>query len=78
MGKRDAENAEEYDMLLQYKKLMEDETEIQSKIKAALKELEALIIKQYPTLSIDEIKTIVVDKKWMTISSSVLKPKWIT
>ena len=36
-----------------------------AKIKVALKELEILIIKKYPTLSIDEIKTIVVDKKWM-------------
>ena len=65
LGKRDDDNADEYDMLMQYKKLMEDETEVQSNIKAALKELEILIIKKYPTLSIDEIKTIVVDKKWM-------------
>ncbi len=65
LGERDIDNADEYDMLLQYKKLMDDETEVQSKIKAALKKLEVLIIKKYPTLNIDEIKTIVVDKKWM-------------
>lgn len=59
------DNADEYDMLQAYKKLMEEEAEVKTKIKAALKELEALIIKKYPTLSIDEIKTVVVEKKWM-------------
>ena len=65
IGKCNADNAEEYDMLQAYKRLMEEEAEVKTKIKAALKELEVLIIKKYPTLSIDEIKTIVVDKKWM-------------
>ncbi len=65
LGKRNADNAEEYDMLQQYKKLMDDEAELQAKIKEALKVLEAAIIKKYPTLSIDEIKTVVVEKKWM-------------
>ena len=38
---------------------------LKADIKKALAELEAKIIKQYPKLSIKEIKTIVVDKKWM-------------
>jgi len=65
LGKRNNDNAEEYDILQAYKKLMEDEAEVKTKIKAALKKLEALIIKKYPTLGIDEIKTMVVNKKWM-------------
>ena len=65
LGKRDAENAEEYDMLQQYKKLMEDEKKVQGKIKIAKADLEKKVIAQYPKLSIDEIKTIVVEKKWM-------------
>ena len=65
LGKRNDDNAEEYDMLQAYKKLMKEEAGVKSKIKATLIELEALIIKKYPTLSADEIKTIVVDKKWM-------------
>ena len=65
LGKRNADNADEYDMLQQYKKLMDEEAELQIKIKEALKTLEAAIIKKYPTLSIDEIKTVVVEKKWM-------------
>jgi len=65
LGKRNAENAEEYDMLQQYKKLMDDEKKVQDKIKTAKAELEKKVIAQYPRLSIDEIKTIVVEKKWM-------------
>ncbi|MCF6149985.1 MAG: hypothetical protein E3K37_15130 [Candidatus Kuenenia sp.] len=59
------DNAEEYDMLQNYKKLMDEEAELQTKIKETLKALEAAVIKKYPTLSIDEIKTVVVEKKWM-------------
>ncbi|MBZ0203658.1 MAG: type I restriction-modification system subunit M [Ignavibacteria bacterium] len=65
LGKRNADNAEEYDMVQKYKKLMDDEAAIQTKIKIAKAELEKKVIALYPKLSIDEIKTIVVDKKWM-------------
>ena len=65
LGKRNAENAEEYDMLQQYKKLMDDEKKVQDKIKTAKADLEKKVIAQYPRLNIDEIKTIVVEKKWM-------------
>ncbi len=65
IGKRTADNAEEYDMLHKYKKLMEEEAEVKAKIKAALAELEKKVIAQYPKLTINEIKTIVVEKKWM-------------
>ena len=30
-----------------------------------MKELEILVIKQYPLLSIEEIKLVVIEKKWM-------------
>ena len=56
---------EEANMLQQYKKLMDDETEVQFKIKTAKIELEKKVIAQYPKLSIAEIKTLVVEKKWM-------------
>jgi type I restriction enzyme M protein len=65
VGKRNEDNAEEYDMLQRYKKLMENEAAIQGKIKTAKVQLEKKVIAQYPKLSIEEIKTIVVDKKWM-------------
>lgn len=59
------EYQEELDMLKDYKKLMEDEADTQAQIKAAKAELEKKVIAQYPKLSMDEIKTIVVEKKWM-------------
>jgi type I restriction enzyme M protein len=65
IGKRNADNAEEYDMLHAYKKLMDEETQTQGKTKAAKAELEKKVIAQYPKLSVEDIKAIVVDKKWM-------------
>jgi type I restriction enzyme M protein len=59
------DNAEEYDMLGQYKKLMDDDAEALANIKTTKADLEKKVIAKYPKLSIDEIKTIVVDKKWM-------------
>jgi len=38
-----------------------------------LAELEVKIINQYPKLSIDEIKTLVVDKKWMVTMEAKIK-----
>jgi type I restriction enzyme M protein len=66
LGKRNSENAEEFDMLAAYKKLMDDEADTQANIKTAKAELEKKVIAKYPTLTIDEIKTLVVEKKWMT------------
>jgi len=56
---------EELDMLTAYKKLMEDEAGIQTKIKTAKAGLEKKVIAQYPKLTIDEIKNVVIEKKWM-------------
>jgi type I restriction enzyme M protein len=44
LSKRNADNAEEYDMLQAYKKLMDDEAEVQTKIKAAKVDLEKKVI----------------------------------
>ncbi|MBN2403739.1 MAG: type I restriction-modification system subunit M [Spirochaetes bacterium] len=65
LGKRDDDNAEEWDALETYRWLMDEEADKKIKLKEALNELESLIIQQYPKLAIDEIKTIVVEKKWM-------------
>ncbi|MCY1722106.1 N-6 DNA methylase [Prolixibacteraceae bacterium Z1-6] len=73
LGRKDAENAEEWNMLAKYKKLMTKESKLKADIKKALAELEIKIIKQYPKLSIEEIKTIVVDKKWMATMENKIK-----
>lgn len=65
LGKRNTDNADEYDQLQAYKKLMEEEADMQGRIKIARAELEKKVIGQYPKLRIDEIKTVVVEKKWM-------------
>lgn len=65
LGKRNTDNAEEFDLLQAFKKQMDDEAEVQAKIKTAKSELEKIVIAKYPKLSIDEIKTIVVEKKWV-------------
>lgn len=64
-GKVLKEDKEEYNILETYRWLLEEETEKNSKIKTAKAELEKKVIAQYPKLKIDEIKTIVVEKKWM-------------
>ncbi|MGD9489872.1 MAG: type I restriction-modification system subunit M [Calditrichaceae bacterium] len=73
LGKRDEDIAEEYDKLMQYKKLLDDEKAVKDKIKTANSELEKKVIAQYPKLSIDEIKTLVVDKKWLTEMESRIR-----
>ncbi len=65
LTRKTADNAEEWTLLQQYKKLMDKETKLKTDIKMAEQDLEKQTIKQYPRLSIDEIKTLVVDNKWM-------------
>ena len=64
-GKVLKEDKEEYNLLETYKWLLEEETEKNSKIKTSKTELEKKAIAQYSKLTIDEIKTIVIEKKWM-------------
>ncbi len=65
LGKRDVDNAEEWDMLKQYQKLMDQESEAKGQIKILKAELEEKVIRKYPTLSLEEIRQTVVDRKWM-------------
>jgi len=60
------EGKQELELLENYKQLLEKESDIKAKIKEAEKDLEQKIIKKYPTFTIEEIKKLVVDLKWMT------------
>ena len=73
IDKRNSENAEEFDLLKSYEKLLTKETKLKADIKKALAELEIKTINQYPKLCIEEIKTIVVDKKWMVAMKARIK-----
>lgn len=59
------EDAAEYKLLTEYLKLNEDKTELSRKIVTLQKELEEKVMAKYKVLTIDEIKTLVVDDKWM-------------
>jgi type I restriction enzyme M protein len=61
------ENAEEIKVLKAYLKLIDDQTALNKKIKEALADLDKMVIERYKTLTVDEIKQLVVDDKWMTV-----------
>jgi len=71
--KNNPEFTDELKVLQEYLLLFEEEAEIKKEIKSFAKELEKKIIAKYPALSEDEIKTLVVDKKWMeALKESIL------
>ena len=71
--KNDSEFSDELAVLKEYLLLFEKEAEIKKEIKEKEKVLEQKVIAKYPTLSEDEIKTLVVDKKWIrTLRESIL------
>jgi len=70
--KGDAEFADEQKVLEKYLALLEKEAEADSRVKAAQKELEVKVAAKYGKLTDDEIKTLVVDDKWLgTLAATV-------
>jgi len=61
----DPDFADELAVLQKYAALFEEEAETKSAIRDAEKTLEAKVLGKYPTLSVDEIKQLVVADKWM-------------
>lgn len=57
---------DEADLLNRYLQLIEDAAEAGKKVKEAQKKLDELVAKRYATLSVDEIKALVIDDKWFT------------
>ncbi|MFA5935265.1 MAG: class I SAM-dependent DNA methyltransferase [Patescibacteria group bacterium] len=71
--KGSTDDADELTVLERYLALFDKETETKKSIKDAEKELEKKVLAKYPTLAIEEIKTLVVDRKWMDeLSARVL------
>ncbi len=64
--KYDADGAEERNQLNAYLALIEKESTASKKVKDAQKLLDAKVAAQYAKLSTDEIKTLVVEDKWLT------------
>ncbi len=69
---RDPDGAEERAALDAYLALVEQEASAAGQLKAAQDALTAQVVAKYPTLSEDEIKTLVVEDKWLaTIATAV-------
>ena len=61
----DPEAADELAVLAEYLALLDKETEVSRRVRAAQKALDARVAARYKTLNEDEIKTLVVDDKWL-------------
>ena len=59
------EDAAEYKLLAEYLKLNDDKAELIRKIATLQKELEDKVMAKYKLLTTDEIKTLVLNDKWM-------------
>ena len=63
--KNSKDDADELALLEKYLALFDKEADIKKAIKDAEKDLEKKVLVKYPTFTLDEIKTLVVDRKWM-------------
>ncbi len=61
----DLDSEDERTILNAYLDLLEQETEARKKVKDAHEKLDAKVVAKYKTLSEDEVKTLVVDDKWL-------------
>jgi type I restriction enzyme M protein len=69
---QDTDYADERHALEAYSTLLDMQTDAKARLKAAQEDLDAKLDAKYPTLTEDEIKTLVVDDKWLaTIAAAV-------
>jgi hypothetical protein len=69
---RDPDYADERQALEDYSALLDQQTDVKARLKATQDDLEAKLDAKYPTLTEDEIKTLVVDDKWLaTLAAAV-------
>jgi type I restriction enzyme M protein len=69
---KDPEFADERKALEDYAALLDKQTDAKGRLKAAQEDLDAKLDAKYPKLTEDEIKTLVVDDKWLaTIAAAV-------
>lgn len=68
-----ATDSDEKTALKQAKKLFDAEADAKKAVKEAQDVLDLAVFKQYPKLSIDEIKSLIVDDKWLaTLESNIV------
>ena len=71
--KRDPDAGEERKALNDYLDLIENEADIQAKIKNAQDSLTAKVAERYERLTIGEIKTLVVEDKWLAALAATIQ-----
>lgn len=64
-AKDEPDSEEELKVIQKYSDLMATEADTKNKIKEVEKDIEQKILAKYPTLSMEDIKRLVVDRKWM-------------
>lgn len=62
--KDDDDSADELTQLQAYQSLMDSESTYKSALKEAKTALDEALFKKYPTLTVDEIKNLIIDEKW--------------
>lgn len=60
------ENMVDFNAIVHYIDLLDEQSDLKSKVKEADDALDILAHDKYPELSVDEIKSLVVDDKWLT------------
>jgi type I restriction enzyme M protein len=70
---RDPEYADERKALESYNKLLDDQAVIKARLKTASENLEAKVAARYASLSVDDIKAVVVDDKWIATLSNAIE-----
>ena len=69
---KDPDYADERKALEDYAALLDQQTDAKAQLKAAQEDLDAKLDAKYPKLTEDEIKTLVVDDKWLaTLAAAV-------
>ena len=69
---KDPEFADEREALEDYAALLDKQADAKARLKAAQEDLDAKLDAKYPKLTEDEIKTLVVDDKWLaTLAAAV-------
>jgi len=63
--KGDPDYAEEYELMKTYKSAYDNEKKAKKAVKEAEKQLDKQVIEKYPQLSEEDVKTLVVDDKWL-------------
>jgi type I restriction enzyme M protein len=70
---KDPDYAEEREAVEEYSTLLDQQAETKTRLKGAQEDLEAKLAAKYPTLREDEIKTLVVDDKWLATIATAMQ-----